>query len=93
MSAALRFCIFCLRTEGDRTPWCPDNPGDGCTYGHGHEFPCAVCGGLLCKVHVPGQEDKPKQPRKIDKNRCLKCDLNIKNPLSPTNGCAHEYPA
>jgi hypothetical protein len=93
MTAALRFCIFCLRAEG-AVPWCASNPGDGCTYGCAHEFPCALCGHLLCKAHDPDRLDKPKQPpRKIDQNRCIKCDLHIKNPLAATNGCAHEYPA
>lgn len=54
----------------------PDPKGQTCTYGFGHEFPTA-----------PAQ----KQERKPDLNRCTKCNLHPKNPLSATNGCAHDY--
>jgi len=75
-----RICIFCMKHESDTTPWCPDNPGEGCTYGCGHEYP-------------PGEAEKPKQPpKKPDKNRCVKCDLHRKNPAAATNGCTHEFP-
>jgi len=74
-------CIYCLRSESNKTPWCPDNPGKGCTYGLGCEYPIT-------------EADKPKQPApKIDKNVCTKCRLHTRNPVSATNGCAHEYPA
>lgn len=72
-------CIFCMRPDGC-PPYCTDNPGKGCTYGLGHEFP-------------DGEETKPKQqPKKIDKNVCTKCGLHARNPASVTNGCAHDYP-
>ncbi len=86
-------CIFCFRSESDKRPWCSDKPGQNCTYGLAHEYPCAVCRNLFCKVHVPGQEDKPKQPaRKADKQLCTKCGVHVRNPASATNGCVHEYP-
>lgn len=69
-------CIFCLRQPGDQ-PWCPDNPGHGCTYGCGHEYP------TIEKPATP--------PKRVDVNRCTKCDLHRKNPLSQSNGCAHDY--
>lgn len=86
-------CIHCFKAESNKTPWCPDNPGLGCQYGLGHEYPCAVCGNLLCKTHVPGEEAKPKQaPKKPDKKLCTKCGLHVKNPAAATNGCEHDYP-
>jgi hypothetical protein len=70
-------CLFCLKHEGDATPWCKDNPGRGCTYGLDHEFPEPL-------------EPKKQEPKK-DKKLCIKCGLHPKNPASATNGCAHEY--
>lgn len=76
-----RLCIFCLRVEGDPTPWVAANPGEGCQYGLHHEY-------------EPGAEAKPKQPpRKVDKNICTKCNLHAKNPASTASDCAHEYPS
>jgi len=76
-----RICIFCLRHESDPRPWCPENPGLGCTYALAHEY-------------EPGEEAKPKQPeRRLDKELCVRCGLHPKNPASATNGCAHEYPS
>jgi ribosomal protein L40E len=75
-----QFCIHCLRHASDTRPWCPDNPGSGCTYGLGHEYPLT-------------EEAKPKQPpRKQDKQLCMKCGLHVRNPTSAQNGCTHEYP-
>ena len=76
----MNLCIYCLRHDSDKRPWCPDNPGNGCTYGLGHEYP---------------EAEKPKQqtPKKVDKQLCTKCGLHVRNPASATNGCAHEYPA
>ncbi len=75
-----QLCIYCFKHQGDKTPWCPDNPGNGCTYGLGHEYPVT-------------EAEKPKQPpRKTDKNLCAKCGLHIKNPASASSDCAHEYP-
>lgn len=73
-----RLCVFCLRVEGDPTPWVPDNPGKGCQYGYDHEFPA---------IEVP----KPPPIKKVDSKLCQKCGLHPKNPASQTNGCAHEY--
>jgi hypothetical protein len=74
-------CIFCFKSPSNPTPWCPTNPGNGCTYGLGHEYPL-------------NESEKPKQPpKKPDKQLCLKCGLHAKNPASATNGCSHEYPA
>lgn len=76
----MQLCIFCLKDQANPIPWCPDNPGNGCTYGLGHEFPL-------------GEEAKPKQSgKKPDKQLCTKCGLHAKNPASATNGCVHEYP-
>jgi hypothetical protein len=76
----MALCLYCLKSEGDQSPWCPNNPGAGCQYGLGHEYP-------------PSEDTKPKQPvRKVDKQLCTKCGLHIRNPASATNGCAHEYP-
>lgn len=74
----IRLCIHCLKHEGDPRPWVVANPGNGCTYGLGHEFP---------------EVEKPKPPpaKKADKQLCLKCGLHPKNPASATNGCAHGY--
>ncbi len=75
----MNLCIYCMKHEGDQTPWVKDNPGNGCTYGLGHEYPEPV---------------KPKQQaKKVDKQLCTKCGLHQRNPASATNGCAHEYPA
>lgn len=88
-----RACIFCFKDEGRTDPWVPNNPGGGCTYGLGHEYPCPVCGNLLCKLHVAGQDVKPPpQMKKPSKNLCTKCGLHPNNPTSKTNGCEHEYP-
>lgn len=71
-------CIHCLKHRGDLSPWCKDNPGQGCTYGLGHEYPAP---------------EKPKpQSKKVDKNICTKCGLHRKNPSSTASDCAHEYP-
>lgn len=70
-------CIFCFKFADDPAPWVAGNPGHGCTYGLGHEYP---------------KTEKPTQPaRKVDRQLCTKCGLHPKNPASSTNGCAHEY--
>jgi hypothetical protein len=77
----MSLCVFCGRDESDTRPWCPDNPGKGCTYGLGHDY------GL-------GEGVKPKQAeKKVDKQLCAKCGLHVRNPASATNGCVHEYPS
>jgi hypothetical protein len=73
------WCIFCLRHRSDPTPHCPNNPGQGCTYGLGHEY-------------GPSLDDKPKQVARVDKKLCTKCGLHQKNPASASSDCAHEYP-
>jgi len=71
-------CIHCLKHRSDSSPWVKNNPGAGCTYGLAHEYPAP---------------DRPKpQPKKIDKNLCIKCGLHAKNPASASGSCAHEYP-
>lgn len=75
-------CPFCFQGPSNPKPWCPDNPGHGCTYGLHHEFPEAD------KV----AEEKPKAIKKADKQVCIKCNVHAKNPASATNGCQHEYP-
>jgi hypothetical protein len=47
-----------------------------CNYGLAHEY---------------SKLEKPKQIAKKDLARCVKCDLHLRNPLSQTNGCPHEY--
>jgi hypothetical protein len=74
----MSLCIFCFRYPDDPRPWCPDNPGFGCTYGFHHE---------RVTVEVP----KPKQPKTSSKFLCTKCGLHPKNPLSASNGCQHTY--
>ena len=73
-------CVMCLKHESRTDPFCPDNPGFGCTYGGHHEYTIAV-------------DAKPKQStvKKIDKKLCTLCGLHEKNPLSGTNGCSHSY--
>ncbi len=75
-------CIFCLKSPSNATPFCPDNPGEGCTYGMRHDYGA-------------GEVEKAKlQPKKApDKQLCVKCGLHAKNPASTGNGCTHEYPA
>lgn len=29
----MKLCTFCLQLDTSSTPWCPSNPGAGCTYG------------------------------------------------------------
>ena len=74
-------CIYCLRDESRVEPFCPTNPGKGCTYGGPHEYPLVV--------------DTLKVPvmKKLDKKLCTKCGVHQKNPLAVTNGCSHEFPA
>jgi hypothetical protein len=72
------FCIFCLEPKSSPRPWVPSNPGLGCTYGLGHEY--------------PAEETKPAQVHKPDKKLCLKCGLHPRNPKAAANGCEHEYP-
>ena len=91
MNLSAELCIFCLRQKSDARPWCPDSPGKGCMYGLDHEYPCAVCGNLLCKIHIPGAAVVAQQ-KKIDKQICIKCNLHLRNPASKTSECAHEYP-
>jgi hypothetical protein len=81
MEADNRICIFCLRHDSRTEPFCPDNPGRGCTYG----FACE---------RVESKEEKAvKQPaKKIDKQVCLVCGTHSRNPTSLTNGCTHQYP-
>ena len=81
VAARSDICIFCFRSAGAARPWCSENPGNGCTYGLGHEFP-------------PGPADKPKAtPRKVDRQLCTLCGVHAKNPASEASTCAHEYPA
>ena len=54
----------------------PSRSAEDCTYGLGHEWEDVI---------------KPKQVAKPDLARCSKCGVHPKNPLSATNGCAHEY--
>ncbi len=90
-----RLCALCLKTESDKTPWCKDNPGEGCTYGMHHEYKCILCdqwavrGKAFCENHASGE--KPVQQKKPDKKLCKKCGLHPKNPVSVTNGCEHDY--
>lgn len=73
----LDICIFCVRHNSSTEPWCPSNPGRGCTYGYGHEYPL---------------DEKPKPSvAKTDTSLCTQCGLHPKNPKSSTNGCAHAY--
>lgn len=80
----MTICVFCFQGSTNPKPWCPDNPGEGCTYGMHHEF--------------PGSEFAPKkqkalQPvKKADKQVCTKCGVHAKNPASQTSECSHEYP-
>lgn len=73
----MKLCTFCLQLDTQTTPWCPSNPGAGCTYGLGHEYPT--------------EPVVAKAPAKRDTKRCIKCDQHPKNPASATNGCEHEY--
>lgn len=73
-----QLCIHCLKHESNKTPWCPENPGHGCTYGFAHEYPSS-------------ESAKPKQIAKKDTKLCTKCGLHAKNPASVSSGCAHEY--
>ncbi len=75
-------CIFCFKAPSNTTPFCPVNPGHGCTYGMHHEFP----------EGAEAKAEKPKPTKKIDKQVCTKCGLHARNPVSATNGCPHEYP-
>jgi hypothetical protein len=80
MSDLGRVCTFCLRHESRLEPFCPENPGHGCTYGLHHEYPI-------------DPNEKPKAAgKKPDKSICTKCSLHMRNPASATNGCVHEYP-
>jgi hypothetical protein len=74
----LRLCIFCLQLDTQSTPWCPSNPGKGCTYGLGHEY---VGDDVVASPPSP----------KVDKKLCTKCGRHPKNPAASTNGCEHEY--
>jgi hypothetical protein len=77
-------CIFCFQGPDNPKPFCPDNPGEGCTYGSHHEYP----GSIFSKMKPP-----PKViAKKVDKQICVKCLLHRKHPTSATNGCEHEYP-
>ena len=72
-------CVFCFRAEGDLAPFCPENPGKGCTYGLAHEYPGA---GVAPALPVP---------KRRDAKLCVLCGLHPRNPASATNGCAHSY--
>jgi hypothetical protein len=76
---ALDICIFCVRHQSCTVPWCPDNPGRGCTYGYGHEYP------------LPQQKTKQTVAKKLDAKLCTPCGLHPKNPKSDMNGCTHVY--
>ena len=74
-------CVFCFQPSNNPADYCKDNPGEGCTYGHHHEF-----------RNGPYAKPKPKQQvKKVDKQLCLKCKLHSKNPASATSECVHEY--
>lgn len=73
-----RLCVFCLKSERDKTPWCASNPGLGCTYGLGHDY------GDLAPLKPVSKQ--PKRPSGL----CTK-GLHPKNPASKTNGCEHSY--
>ena len=75
-----QLCIHCLKHKSSSTPWVPDNPGHGCTYGLSHEYPATL-----------EEKSKSKQVAKVDKGLCTKCGLHMKNPASKMNGCVHEY--
>lgn len=72
-------CTFCNKVPENTTPWCVDNPGKGCTYGLGHEYPEELV--VTKKVLV----------KKPDRQLCIKCELHPRNPASDVNGCEHEY--
>ena len=76
-------CIFCYKHESRTDPYCPTNPGFGCTYGMHHDYGQ----GDAVKVKQQAQGKKP------DKQLCTKCGLHAKNPAGATNGCEHTYPA
>lgn len=61
-------CIHCHRGP-DAPPWCVGNPGKGCTYGYGHEFPEAP------KVQAA-------TAKRVDTKLCRQCGLHPKNPAA-----------
>lgn len=78
-------CTFCLKDPNDSTPWCKDNPGEGCSYGLRHEFEGSE---FDPKIKKPTKQSV----KKADKQVCVKCNVHARNPMSQSNGCAHEYP-
>jgi hypothetical protein len=74
----MRCCIFCFGAEPIVAPVCEGNPGLGCTYGLGHEFPATA----------PIAKAPTRDPKRA---LCLTCGLHPKNPASSINGCAHRY--
>jgi len=78
---ATNLCIFCLKYSDDLTPWCAGNPGHGCQYGYYHDYYYGDT--VVAPIH--------KQVKKVDKQVCTKCLVHIKNPISNSNGCTHEY--
>jgi hypothetical protein len=78
----MEVCIFGLRHASDPRPYCPANPGRGCTYGLGHEYP-APAGVVAAEVVT--------KSKARDKKLCITCGLHPANPAAATNGCAHTY--
>jgi len=78
---AANLCIFCFKSPNDLSPWCVGNPGWNCQYGMHHEF-------IVDEVRPL---NNARQGKKIDKQVCTKCNMHIKNPISNSNGCTHEY--
>lgn len=74
-------CLFCFRSPG-AAPWCPDNPGEGCTYGLRHEYATPRAAAILAE---------PAALKRVHPQLCKRCGLHPKNPKSATNGCEHLY--
>jgi hypothetical protein len=72
-------CVFCFQGANPK-PFCPDNPGEGCSYGLRHDYDSVE------------PKEKLKPVAKVDKQRCLLCDLHRRNPASATSECKHTYP-
>jgi hypothetical protein len=51
--------------------------------------PCASFAG---SHEFRGAPPAPVQTRRLDLNRCTKCDLHKKNPASASSDCQHTYP-
>lgn len=59
-------------------------PGLQCTYDLHHEY--------LEEIQAEQKKTQQKQVAKADLNKCLKCGMHRKNPLSLTSNCEHQYP-